>query len=72
MALAAPIKILQVACVAEVAELVDAPDLGSGGFICAGSSPVLGTFLAESLERRAKSWIFNYQSALSFELRKER
>ena len=36
-----------------MAELVDAPDLGSGGFICAGSSPVLGIFF--SLEQRAKS-----------------
>lgn len=29
---------------AEMAELVDAPDLGSGIFGCAGSIPVLGIF----------------------------
>jgi hypothetical protein len=28
-----------------MAELVDALGLGSSGFICAGSSPVLGTYL---------------------------
>ena len=33
---------------AGVAELVDAPDLGSGGAICAGSSPVPGTLDSSS------------------------
>ena len=31
-----------------MAELVDAPDLGSGGAICAGSSPVPGIFFIQT------------------------
>jgi hypothetical protein len=38
-----------------VAKLADAPDLGSGGAILRGSSPLPGKFFKRKLQARAKS-----------------
>ena len=40
---------------AQVAKLVDAPDLGSGVEICVGSSPTLGTIFANKKTYRGKT-----------------
>ncbi len=40
--------VLLALCHAEVAKLADAPDLGSGGAILRGSSPLLGKYLAKN------------------------
>ena len=48
---------------ARVAELADAPDLGSGGEILRGSNPLPGTELEANAERSTSNFEYRIQTA---------